>query len=211
MSAVMPTYGRIEIAFERGEGPYLIATDGRRYLDFATGIAVAFPRSPMVTASTAWEIAQNTGGRFRLGLGSQVKGHVVRRYSSEFAPPGPRMRDYVLAVRACLRAFRREEPLSYEGEFYKLSYLPARAAGFRNRGALLEGWPADVVVYDLTRLRRVPEWWDSEIAHDFPGGEWRRVQHAQGYRHILVNGEETFVDGECTGATPGSLLRHGRG
>ncbi|MEK9838073.1 MAG: TIGR03617 family F420-dependent LLM class oxidoreductase [Ilumatobacter sp.] len=93
-------------------------------LTFTTGIAVAFPRSPMVTASTAWEIAQNTGGRFRLGLGSQVKGHVVRRYSSEFAPPGPRMRDYVLAVRACLRAFRREEPLSYEGEFYKLSYLP---------------------------------------------------------------------------------------
>ena len=93
-------------------------------LTFTTGIAVAFPRSPMVTAATAWEIAQNTGGRFRLGLGSQVKGHVVRRYSAEFAPPGPRMRDYVLAVRACLRAFRREEDLSYEGEYYRLSYLP---------------------------------------------------------------------------------------
>ncbi|MDA0203685.1 MAG: LLM class flavin-dependent oxidoreductase, partial [Actinobacteria bacterium] len=85
---------------------------------------VAFPRSPMVTAATAWEIAQNTGGRFRLGLGSQVKGHVVRRYSAEFAPPGPRMRDYVLAVRACLRAFRREEDLSHDGEYYRLSYLP---------------------------------------------------------------------------------------
>ena len=47
-------------------------------LTFTTGIAVAFPRSPMVTAATAWEIAQNTGGRFRLGLGSQVKGHVVQ-------------------------------------------------------------------------------------------------------------------------------------
>ena len=93
-------------------------------LTFTTGIAVAFPRSPMVTAATSWEIAQNTGGRFRLGLGSQVKGHVVRRYSAEFAPPGPRMRDYVLAVRACLRAFRREEALSYEGDYYRLSYLP---------------------------------------------------------------------------------------
>ena len=49
-----------------------------------------------------------------------------------------------------------------------------------------------------------------EIAHDFPANEWRRVQHAKGYRAILVNGECTFEDGECTGSTPGQLLRHGR-
>ena len=47
--------------------------------------------------------------------------------------------------------------------------------------------------------------------YDQPGGEWRRVQHAKGYHHIFVNGEETFADGESTGATPGRLLRHGRG
>jgi len=94
-------------------------------LHFTTGIAVAFPRSPMISASVAWEIAQNTQGRFRLGLGSQVKGHVVRRYSSEFAPPGPRLRDYVLAVKACWRAFRGEEALHHEGPYYSLSLLPA--------------------------------------------------------------------------------------
>jgi N-acyl-D-amino-acid deacylase len=104
---------------------------------------------------------------------------------------------------------RDEKRLSLEEAHYKLSYLPARAAGFKNRGALLEGWPADVVVYDLARLRRVPEWWDSEIAHDFPGGEWRRIQRAEGYRFTLVNGALTFEDGKCTGATPGRLLRHG--
>ena len=93
-------------------------------LHFCTGIAVAFPRSPMVSAAIAWELAQNTGGRFRLGLGSQVKGHVVRRYSAEFAPPAPRMRDYVAAVKACLRAFRREEPLAHDGPYYRLNYLP---------------------------------------------------------------------------------------
>jgi probable F420-dependent oxidoreductase len=93
-------------------------------LHFCTGIAVAFPRSPMISAAVAWELARNTGGRFRLGLGSQVKGHVVRRYSAEFAPPAPRMRDYVAAVRACFRAFRGEERLSYEGPYYQLSYLP---------------------------------------------------------------------------------------
>ena len=94
-------------------------------LDLATGIAVAFPRSPMVSAAAAWEIAGNTRGRFRLGLGSQVKGHVVRRYSAEFQPAADRLRDYVGAVKACFRAFNGDEPLAHEGAFYQLSYLPA--------------------------------------------------------------------------------------
>lgn len=97
-------------------------------LTFTTGIAVAFPRSPMVSASVAWELAQNTEGRFRLGLGSQVKAHIERRYSSEFDQPGPRMKDYVAAVKACLRAFRGEEKLSHDGPFYSLSLLPGQWA-----------------------------------------------------------------------------------
>src|SRR5688500_1541023 len=75
-------------------------------LEFSTGVSVAFARSPMVSAGLAWELAENTGGRFRLGLGSQVRAHVERRYGAEFDPPGPRMRDYLRAVQACLRAFR---------------------------------------------------------------------------------------------------------
>jgi probable F420-dependent oxidoreductase len=97
-----------------------------------TGIAVAFPRSPMIAASMAWELAENTGGRFRLGLGSQVRAHVERRYSSEFDPPGPRMRDYVQAVQACFRAFRGDEPLAHDGPYYKLSLLPAAWAPRRH-------------------------------------------------------------------------------
>ena len=97
-------------------------------LFFTTGIAVAFPRSPMVSAALAWELAHNTGGRFRLGLGSQVRAHVERRYSSEFDPPGPRMKDYVAAVKACLRAFRGEEKLHHEGPYYNLSLLPGQWA-----------------------------------------------------------------------------------
>ena len=64
-------------------------------LTYSTGIAVAFPISPMVAASIAWELADNTGGRFRLGLGSQVKAHVERRYGAAYDPPGPRLRDYL--------------------------------------------------------------------------------------------------------------------
>ncbi|MBO0732016.1 MAG: LLM class flavin-dependent oxidoreductase, partial [Acidimicrobiaceae bacterium] len=93
-------------------------------LEFSTGVAVAFPRSPMIAASLAWELAGNTRGRFRLGLGSQVRAHVERRYSAEFDPPGPRMRDYVLAVKACLAAFRGDAPLGYDGRYYRLSLLP---------------------------------------------------------------------------------------
>lgn len=93
-------------------------------LEFSTGIAVAFPRSPLIAAGMAWELAENTKGRFRLGLGSQVRAHIERRYGTEFDPPGPRLKDYVLAVKACLRAFGGEEALAHDGTFYKLSLLP---------------------------------------------------------------------------------------
>jgi len=94
-------------------------------IEFSTGIAVAFPRSPMIAAGLAWELAENTGGRFRLGLGSQVRAHIERRYGVAFDPPGPRLRDYVQAVQACLRAFRGEAKLAYDGPYYQLSLLPA--------------------------------------------------------------------------------------
>src|SRR3954454_12680469 len=93
-------------------------------LDLATGVAVAFPRSPMVTAQTAWELAEVTGGRFRLGLGTQVRTHVVRRYGAEFDSPGPRLREYVQAVRAIFRAFRGQEKLAFEGRWWSLTFMP---------------------------------------------------------------------------------------
>jgi N-acyl-D-aspartate/D-glutamate deacylase len=104
---------------------------------------------------------------------------------------------------------RDEQRLTLEQAHYKLSYLPAHAAGFRDRGFIREGAPADIVVYELDRLEQLPAWNDSEVVHDLPGGEWRRVQRAQGYRWILVNGEITFENDVCTNATPGRLLRHG--
>ncbi len=93
-------------------------------IDLLTGVAVAFPRSPMVTAGVAWELAEASGGRFRLGLGTQVRAHVERRYGAAFDPPGPRLREYVQAVRACFAAFRGA-PLAHDGEYWKLSLLPA--------------------------------------------------------------------------------------
>jgi N-acyl-D-aspartate/D-glutamate deacylase len=105
---------------------------------------------------------------------------------------------------------RDEQRLTLEEAHYRLSTLPAHAAGFRDRGTLREGGWADLVVYDLNQLGVEGEL-AGEIVHDLPGGEWRRVQRARGYRAIIVNGELTFEDGKPTGATPGKLLRHGRG
>jgi len=103
---------------------------------------------------------------------------------------------------------RDEQRITLEEAHYRMSALPAHAAGFRDRGVLREGAAADVVVYDLNGLGIEPDW-VGEIVHDLPGGEWRRVQRPKGYRSIIVNGIETFSEGNCTGATPGKLLRHG--
>jgi N-acyl-D-aspartate/D-glutamate deacylase len=97
--------------------------------------------------------------------------------------------------------------LSPEEAHWRLSAFPAHCAGFRGRGVLREGAPADVVVYDYEALQILPQ----EIAHDYPAGEWRRIQRARGYRNILVNGEVTIEDDKETGASPGKLLRHGVG
>lgn len=104
---------------------------------------------------------------------------------------------------------RDEEKVTLEEAHYRLSNLPAKAAGFVDRGVLEEGAAADVVIYDLEELAIDPPWIGS-IEHDLPAGEWRRVQRAIGYRAIVVNGEVTFENGECTGVTPGKLLRHGK-
>jgi probable F420-dependent oxidoreductase len=94
-------------------------------LEIGTAVALAFPRSPMVTAQLAWELAELTGGRFVLGLGTQVKAHIERRYGMTFDHPGSRLREYVLALRAIFAAFQREAPLDFHGQYWSLDLLPA--------------------------------------------------------------------------------------
>src|SRR6201988_2546787 len=110
---------------ETGRTAYLkaaVASQAAPGLELSTGVAVAFTRSPFVTAATAWELQEATGGKFRLGLGTQVRTHVVRRYGTAFERPGPRLRDYVLAVKACFSAFRTGT-LDHHGDFYSLDFI----------------------------------------------------------------------------------------
>ena len=93
-------------------------------LTLGTGVAVAFPRSPMLTAQAAWMLAEATDGRFIAGLGTQVRAHVERRFSAPFVSPGPRLREYIEAMRAIFSAFRGERKLRFEGDFYSFSLLP---------------------------------------------------------------------------------------
>jgi N-acyl-D-amino-acid deacylase len=95
--------------------------------------------------------------------------------------------------------------ISLEDAHWRLSSYPAFCAGFRDRGVLREGAPADIVVYDYNNLQMLPP----EVVYDFPGDEWRRVQRAKGYRYILVNGEVTIDDDKETGVPSGRLLRNG--
>jgi probable F420-dependent oxidoreductase len=92
-------------------------------LALGTGIAVAFPRSPMVTAQTAWDLAAQSDGRFILGLGTQVKQHITKRFSSEWGAPVPKLREYIESLRAIWRSFQQGESLRYSGEFYQFSLM----------------------------------------------------------------------------------------
>jgi probable F420-dependent oxidoreductase len=93
-------------------------------LELGTAITVAFPRSPMVTAMTSWDLARMSKGRFLLGLGTQVRGHIQRRFSTEWDSPGPRLRDYIFSMKAIWDTWQNAVPLRYDGEFYKFSLMP---------------------------------------------------------------------------------------
>jgi probable F420-dependent oxidoreductase len=111
---------------EAGHDPYLacaIAATATEGVAIGTNIAVAFPRSPLVHAQIAWDLAAASRGRFILGLGTQVKGHNERRYSTAWLPPGPRLREMILLIRHIWDVWQNGARPGFEGEFYKFSLM----------------------------------------------------------------------------------------
>ncbi len=92
-------------------------------IDLLTGVFVAFPRSPMATAYDAWSIQSLSKGRFQLGIGSQIKAHLTRRFGMDYQPPVKRMRDYIQALHAIWDCWQNGTRLDYEGEFYKFDLM----------------------------------------------------------------------------------------
>ena len=111
---------------ETQHDPYLplaVAATATSQIKLGTAIAVAFPRSPMITAHIAWDLQNASGGRFILGLGSQVKGHNERRFSVKFESPGPKLREIVQALRAIWDCWQNGTRLNFKGRFYRFDLM----------------------------------------------------------------------------------------
>ena len=114
------------VALENAHNPYIplaVAAMATERIQLGTAVAMAFPRSPTITAHAAWDVHLASRGRFYLGLGAQVKAHNERRYGLAWTPPAPRMRDYIAAVRALWRTWETGAPLDFHSETYTLTLM----------------------------------------------------------------------------------------
>ena len=103
--------------------PLAAAAISTKTINIGTAVAIAFPRSPMVVASTCWDLNNASGGRFVLGLGPQIKPHNEKRFSVPWSPPAPRIREYVLALRAIWKNWEHGEKLDFRGEHYTFTLM----------------------------------------------------------------------------------------
>lgn len=103
--------------------PLTLAATTTQRINLGTAIAVAFPRSPMVTAQIAWDLAAQSRGRFLLGLGTQVQAHIVKRFSAVWDRPVTQLREYIQALRSIWKAFQTEGRLRYQGDYYSFGLL----------------------------------------------------------------------------------------
>ena len=99
--------------------PLALATEHAPFLDIATAVAIAFPRNPMHTAYQAWDLQKFSRGKFMLGLGSQIKTHIEKRFGTDFYRPASRMRDYIQALKSIFKCWQEGSRLDYQGEFYR--------------------------------------------------------------------------------------------
>lgn len=137
--------------------PLVIAAEHTSRIQIGTSVAIAFPRSPMVTAMIAWDLQRFSKGRFILGLGTQVKGHNQRRFSVPWVPPAPRIREYVQSLKAIWNTFQTGERLNYVGEHYSFTlmtpnfnpgpieqpHIPVHIAAVNERNAFVAGEVCD--------------------------------------------------------------------
>ena len=151
--------------------PLAVAANNTKRLDLGTSIAIAFSRSPMTMAQISWDLQELSDGRFILGLGTQVKAHIERRFSMPWGRPAARLGDYILALRAIWRSFQTKEPLDYKGEFYQHTLMTP----FFNPGPIEHPESPIYVAGVNTRLARLAgELCDGFHIHPFHTPEYVR-------------------------------------
>ena len=114
------------ITMENRHDPFLalgVAAGASKRIGLGTAVAIAFPRSPMVVANTGWDLQTASKGRFVLGIGPQIRPHIEKRFSTSWSAPAPRLREYVLALRAIWRSWETGERLRFEGEHYTFTLM----------------------------------------------------------------------------------------
>jgi probable F420-dependent oxidoreductase len=174
--------------------PLAIAANETSEMELGTSVAIAFSRSPMETAQTAWDLQDLSDGRFLLGLGTQVKAHITRRFSMPWDRPAARLREYILAVREIWKSFQTEGSLDFEGEFYRHTLMTP----FFNPGPIEH---PEIPVYIAgvnTRLARLAgETCDGFHVHPFHSPEY--VRHtvkpaiAEGAKDVVRNPEQVVL------------------
>ncbi len=157
---------------ETGHDPFLahaIAAEHTERIQLGTAVAIAFPRSPMAVAQIAWDLQKASGGRFHVGLGTQVKGHVVRRYGMTWSPPGPRLREYILMMRAVWDSWQNGTRPEFEGEHYRYTLMTP----FFNPGPLDQpNIPIHISAIIPYNCRLVGELCDGIKLHPFNTGKY---------------------------------------
>lgn len=144
--------------------PLLLAAEGSERLELGTGIAVAFARSPMTLAHTAWDLQAHSGGRFLLGLGSQIQAHIEKRFSMPWSSPAARMREFILALRAIWACWQDGAPLEFRGDFYRHTLMTP----FFNPGPIPPGPPKVLLAAVGEKMTEVAgEVADGIILHGF--------------------------------------------
>lgn len=144
-------------------------TTATENIDVGTAIALAFPRSPMVTAYTAWDLQNLSDGRFILGLGTQVKGHIERRFGMEWNSPGPRLREYVLALREIWDAWVDGRAPQFEGEHFSITLCPP---DYRPEPPAVPDVPIYVAGVNEYNVRLAGELCDGLHVHPFHSPEY---------------------------------------
>lgn len=159
---------------ETNHNPYLplaIAAGYTENIALRTSIALAFARSPMDTAYIAWDLASLSDGRFELGLGSQVKGHIVRRFGMNWTAPAPRMREYIRALKHIWNAWQTGTKIEFYGDHYNFNLMPP----FFNPGPI--GCP-DIKIFisavNTNMLAVAGEVCDGVLLHGFSTHEYTK-------------------------------------